>query len=310
MKLAPTVKLNNGYEMPILGLGTYNLKKSRCEAAVRHALELGYRHIDTAYLYRNESLIGKVLGQFMGEGKIKREQVFLVTKLWDIYHEPKRVKYACELQLGLLGVDYLDLYLMHSPVGVPYVSDEDLMPHVDGQLMTNDVDYLDTYKSMEQLVDLGLVRSLGLSNFNANQLQRLLENCRIKPVALQIECHPELVQIPLIELCKMHNITVVAYSPLGRPKACNPLPKYYHDPKVLSLAEKYGKTPAQVILRYLVDIGTVPIPKAAQQAHLIENLDVFDFHLMPEELLQLGTLNLGRRIWKFEKAKSHQYYPY
>jgi len=114
------------------------------------------------------------------------------------------------------------------------------------------VDYLDTYKSMEQLVDLGLVRSLGLSNFNANQLQRLLENCQIKPVALQIECHPELVQIPLIELCKLHNITVVAYSPLGRPKTCNPLPKYYNDPKLLALAEKYGKTPAQVILRYLV----------------------------------------------------------
>ncbi|XP_016978087.1 aldo-keto reductase family 1 member B1 isoform X2 [Drosophila rhopaloa] len=310
MKLAPTVKLNNGYEMPILGLGTYNLKKSRCEAAVRHALELGYRHIDTAYLYRNEGIIGKVLGQFIGDRIIKREQVFLVTKLWDIYHEPQMVKYACEMQLKLLGVDYIDLYLIHSPVGVPYISDDDLMPHLNGELRTNDVDYLDTYKSMEQLVDLGLVRSLGLSNFNAKQLERLLESCQIKPVALQIECHPELVQIPLIELCKLHNITVVAYSPLGRPKTCRPLPEYYNDPKVLALADKYGKTPAQIVLRYLIDIGTVPIPKAAQQVHLIENLDVFDFHLTPEELLQLRSFNMGRRIWKFEKAKNHQYYPY
>ncbi|XP_017043463.1 aldo-keto reductase family 1 member B1 isoform X2 [Drosophila ficusphila] len=310
MKLAPTVKLNNGYEMPILGLGTYNLKKSRCEAAVRQALELGYRHIDTAYLYRNEGIIGKVLGQFMGDKKLKREQVFLVTKLWDIYHEPKRVKYACEVQLKLLGVDYIDLYLMHSPVGVPYISDDDLMPHENGELCTNDVDYLDTYRSMEQLVDLGLVRSLGLSNFNAKQLERLLENCQIKPVALQIECHPELVQMPLIELCKLHNITVVAYSPLGRPKSCRPLPEYYLDPKVLAMADKYGKTPAQVIIRYLIQIGTVPIPKAAQEIHLIENLNVFDFQLTSDELELFGDFNLGRRIWKFEKAKNHQYYPY
>ncbi|XP_026832507.1 aldose reductase isoform X3 [Drosophila erecta] len=271
---------------------------------------MGYRHIDTAYLYRNESIIGKVLAKLIGDQKLRREQVFLVTKLWDIYHEPKMVKHACEMQLKLLGVDYIDLYLMHSPVGVDYVSDDDLMPHENDQLRTNDVDYVDTYKSMEQLVHLGLVRSLGLSNLNARQLKRVLEHCQIKPVSLQIECHLELVQIPLIELCKFHNITVVAYSPLGRPKACNPLPEYYTDSKLLALATKYGKTPVQIILRYLIAIGTVPIPKAAQRAHLVENLDIFDFHLTPEELLQLKSFNTGRRIWKFEKAKNHQYYPY
>ncbi|XP_020817114.1 aldose reductase isoform X2 [Drosophila serrata] len=311
MKLAPTVKLNNGYEMPILGLGTYNLKKSRCVDAVRHALELGYRHIDTAFLYRNEGLVGKVLSEFVGARKVLREQVFLVTKLWDIYHEPKRVQYACELQLKQLDVDYIDLYLMHSPVGVHYISDEDIMPHLEtGELWTNNVDYVDTYKSMEELVDLGIVRSLGLSNFNAHQLQRLLQSCRIKPAALQIECHPELVQIPLMELCRMHNITVVAYSPLGRPTTGRPLPEYYKDKEVLAMAKKYQKTPAQVVLRYLIDLGTVPIPKAAHKSHLMENLDIFDFNLTPEELLHFESFNRGHRIWKFEKAKNHQYYPY
>ncbi|XP_070141501.1 aldo-keto reductase family 1 member A1-A isoform X2 [Drosophila kikkawai] len=200
---------------------------------------------------------------------------------------------------------------MHSPVGVHYNSDEDMMPHLEnGELWTNNVDYLDTYKSMEQLVDLGLVRSLGLSNFNLDQLQRLLLSCRIKPAALQIECHPELVQIPLMELCKLHNITVVAYSPLGRPTTGRPLPEFYKDTKVVEMAKKYQKTPAQVVLRYLIDLGTVPIPKAAQKGHLKENLDVFDFKLTTEELLHFESFNRGQRIWKFEKAKHHQYYPY
>ncbi|EDV40281.2 uncharacterized protein Dana_GF24013, isoform B [Drosophila ananassae] len=199
---------------------------------------------------------------------------------------------------------------MHSPVGVHYISDEDLMPHVDGELWTNDVDYVDTYKAMEMLVEMGQVRSLGLSNFNADQLERLLESCQIKPVALQIECHPGLVQTPLIELCKRHDITVVAYSPLGRPTIGRPTPEYLKDPSVLAMAAKYGKTPAQVILRYMIDIGTVPIPKASQEDHLNENLDIFDFRLAPEELQQLSSFNRGQRLWKFEKAKNHQHYPY
>ncbi|XP_026845244.1 aldo-keto reductase family 1 member C15 isoform X2 [Drosophila persimilis] len=310
MKLAPTVKLNNGYEMPILGLGTYELKKTRCENAVRYALESGYRHIDTAYLYRNEGLIGKVLRGLISERKIKRSEVFLVTKLWDIYHEPERVRYACDLQLKLLGVDYIDLYLMHSPVGVKYVSDDDLMPHDGDKLCTNAVDFVDTYKSMEQLVDLGLARSLGVSNFNTLQLERLWQNSRVKPAALQIECHPELIQTPLMEFCKTRDIAVIAYSPLGRPKSCRALPSFYADAEVLALARKYGKTPAQLALRYLLDIGTIPIPKAAQEVHISENLDIFDFCLTPLELQQLGKLNRGLRIWKFSKAKDHQHYPY
>ncbi|XP_034657448.1 1,5-anhydro-D-fructose reductase isoform X2 [Drosophila subobscura] len=310
MKLAPTVKLNNGHEMPILGLGTYQLKKTRCENAVRSALKSGYRHIDTAYLYGNEGLIGKVLKGLIGEGKIKRSEVFLTTKLWDIYHEPERVRYACELQLKLLGLDYIDLYLMHSPVGVKYVTDVDLMPHDGDQLCTNAVDFVDTYRSMEQLVDLGLVRSLGVSNFNIHQLERLWQSCRIKPASLQIECHPELIQLPLLEFCKARGIAVVAYSPLGRPKTSKALPSFYTDAELLAMAHKYGKTPAQLALRYLIDIGTLPIPKAAQELHIAENLDIFNFSLTPLELEQLGKLNRGLRIWKFLKARDHQHYPY
>ncbi|XP_068142752.1 1,5-anhydro-D-fructose reductase isoform X2 [Drosophila tropicalis] len=310
MKLAPTVKLNNGYEMPVLGLGTYELKKSKCENAVRYALETGYRHIDTAYLYRNEALIGKVLSEEISAGKIQREQVFLVTKLWDIYHEPFRVLDACRMQLRLLNVEYIDLYLMHSPVGVNYLSDDDLMPHRNEELWTNNVDYLDTYRAMEKLVEMGLVRSLGVSNFNLAQLQRLIDNCHIKPVALQIECHIELIQWPLLKYCETENIAVTAYSPLGRPKLSKPLPDYYTDVQILEISKKYEKSPAQIVLRYLVDIGLIPIPKAAQINHLFENLQIFDFTLSVSERQKLEKWNKGLRIWKFEKAKYHQYYPY
>ncbi|XP_030385407.1 1,5-anhydro-D-fructose reductase isoform X2 [Scaptodrosophila lebanonensis] len=310
LKLAPTVKLNNGYEMPVLGLGTYELKKTKCENAVRCALDLGYRHIDTAYLYGNEAIIGKVLEETIASGIIKRDEIFLVTKLWDIYHEPTRVRYACELQLQQLGVIYIDLYLMHSPVGVKYVNDDELMPHSEGVLQTNDVDFVDTYRAMEELVDLGLVRSLGVSNFNSAQLERLLQDCRIKPVTNQIECHLQLIQWPLIEFCRAHEIVVTAYSPLGRPKPSKPLPSYYNDSELLAMAKNHRKTIAQLVLRYLLDIGTVPIPKAAQIQHLRENFDLFDFSLTAQEMELFENFNERTRLWKFEKAKGHQHYPH
>ncbi|KAM7358189.1 uncharacterized protein ACRADG_003245 [Cochliomyia hominivorax] len=308
--LAPKVKLNNGYEMPVLGLGTYELKKQKCENVIREALKIGYRHIDTAYLYRNESLIGKILNETFKENLIKREEIFLVTKLWCIFHEPKMVKYACKKQMEALQVDYIDLYLMHSPIGYKYVDDEALMPHVDNQLQTNDIDYVETYKAMEELVSLGWVRSLGLSNFNIIQMKRILDKCKVKPVTNQVECHPALNQQKLREFCKQHDIVVTAYSPLARPKICNPLPEFYEAEFLSQLAEKYEKTKAQIVLRYLLDIGTVPIPKSSQSSRLFENINVFDFTLTEEEIIAMNDLNTGKRLWRNEIAKFHQYWPF
>ncbi|XP_037824845.1 1,5-anhydro-D-fructose reductase-like [Lucilia sericata] len=311
--LAPTVKLNNGYEMPILGLGTYESKNNEGEIAVKHAIDVGYRHIDTAYFYQNEAEIGKAIKDKIAEGVVKREDIFLVTKLWNIHHEPERVEGACRKQLQLLGLDYIDLYLMHLPVGYKYVSEEDLLPKDEaGTLQLSDVDYLDTYKAMEKLVKLGLVRSIGVSNFNSQQLQRVLDNCEIKPVTNQVECSPALNQRKLTQFCKERDITLTAYSPLGRPKPAENKPEFYFSAKTKALAEKYNKTPAQIVLRYLVDIGVIPIPKSSNPQRIAENFNIFDFKLSPEDIAIMDTFHTGERLVPFNliKGQNHKYWPF
>ncbi|XP_075162202.1 1,5-anhydro-D-fructose reductase isoform X3 [Haematobia irritans] len=311
--LAPTIKLNNGYEMPVLGLGTYESKNNEGEIAVKHAIDIGYRHIDTAYFYQNEAEIGKAIKDKIAEGVVKREDIFLVTKLWCIHHEPERVETACRKQLQLLGLDYIDLYLMHLPVGYKYVNEETLLPKNDeGLLQLTDVDYLDTYKAMENLVKLGLVRSIGVSNFNSEQLQRVLDNCEIKPVTNQVECSPALNQRKLTKYCKDRGVTLTAYSPLGRPKPSENKPDFYYSEKTKSLANKYNKTPAQIILRYLVDIGTIPIPKSSNPQRIEENFNIFDFNLTEEDIATMDSFHTGERLVPFNliKGQNHKYWPF
>uniref|UniRef100_A0A1B0B5J9 NADP-dependent oxidoreductase domain-containing protein n=1 Tax=Glossina palpalis gambiensis TaxID=67801 RepID=A0A1B0B5J9_9MUSC len=312
-KLAPTVKLNSGYEMPVLGLGTYQSKGEEAEMAVKHAIDVGYRHIDTAYFYENEAEVGKAIKEKICAGVVKREDIFLVTKLWNIHHEPQRVKGAFLKQLETIGLDYIDLYLMHLPVGYKYVDEETLLPRdQDDKLQLTDVDYLDTYKAMEELVKSGLVRSIGVSNFNSEQLQRILDNCCIKPVTNQVECSPALNQRKLTTFCKERDIILTAYSPLGRPNLTAKTPEFYFSPKTQSLANKYQKTPAQIILRYLVDIGTVPIPKSANQKRIEENLNIFDFKLTANDIEIMDSFNTGDRLVPFNliKAQNHKYFPF
>ncbi|XP_075162201.1 1,5-anhydro-D-fructose reductase isoform X2 [Haematobia irritans] len=308
--LAPTIKLNNGYEMPVLGLGTYELKKTKCENAIREAIKIGYRHIDTAYLYGNEAIIGRILREQIDQNYVKRKDIFLVTKLWNIHHETDKVKYACKMQMEALKVDYIDLYLMHSPIGYKYVDDQALMPHKEDKLQTIDIDYVETYKAMEELVSFGWVRSLGLSNFNISQMQRILEICSIKPVTNQVECHPALNQKMLRTFCANHNIIVTAYSPLARPKPSKPLPAFYTSEKLQEISDKYQKTKAQIVLRYLIDLGTVPIPKSSNPERLYENMNIFDFQLSPDEISAINSLNTNTRLWRNEMAKFHPYWPF
>ncbi|XP_015042817.2 1,5-anhydro-D-fructose reductase isoform X1 [Drosophila pseudoobscura] len=313
MKLAPTVKLNNGYEMPILGLGTYESIDGDGTAAIKHAIDIGYRHIDTAYFYQNEVEVGRAIRDRIAEGVVKREDIFLVTKLWNVHHDPGYVEPICRKQLRTLGLDYIDLYLMHMPVGYKYVNEETLLPKDDeGNLQLSDVDYLDTYKAMEKLVKQGLVRSIGVSNFNSEQLARILANCEIKPVTNQVECSPGLNQKPLTAFCKQHGITVTAYSPLGRPKPDAQKPNYIYSPDVVAIAKKYGKTTPQIVLRYLIDLGTIPIPKSSNINRVTENFDIFDFELTPEEIAVLDRFNCGERLVPLNliKAQNHKYYPF
>ncbi|XP_055844243.1 aldo-keto reductase family 1 member B1-like [Episyrphus balteatus] len=311
--VVPKVKLNNGYEMPVIGLGTYESKSNEGELAVKHAIDVGYRHFDTAYFYQNEAEVGKAIQDKIAEGVVKREDIFIVTKLWNIHHSPEKVEPACQKSVDRLGLGYIDLYLMHVPVGYVYVDEETLLPKdAEGKLRLTDVDYLDTYKEMEKLVKKGLVRSIGVSNFNSEQIQRVLDNCEIKPVTNQVECHPGLNQKKLKEFCKERGITLTGYCPLGRPKPEEKTPDFYYSEKTKAIADKYKKTPAQIILRYMIDIGTIPIPKSSNTNRISENFNVFDFKLSPEDIAVMETFNTGNRLVPFAliKGLNHKYYPF
>ncbi|CAD7083074.1 unnamed protein product [Hermetia illucens] len=311
LAVVPKVKLNDGSEMPVLGLGTYLAKDDEVQKAVSHAIDVGYRHIDTALYYRNEADIGEVIREKIKQGVVKREDLFIVTKLWNSYHDPERVEYACRKSLENLGLDYIDLYLMHHPVGYIYVDDNNLRPtYSDEKLMLNDVDYLDTYKAMEKLVKKGLTKSIGVSNFNKEQLERIIQFCKIRPVTNQVECNPGINQKKLIKYCRDHGITVTAYAPLGRPIAKEKIPTFLFDDIILSIANKHKKTPAQVILRYLIDINTIPIPKSTNPERIEENIKLFDFKLNNDEIELIDSLNTGNRLYQFPLMQDHKYYPF
>jgi len=321
MMVIPTIKLNNGYEMPILGLGTMLAKEDIRVLAVKHAIDLGYRHFDTAHLYWNEKQVGDGIRAKIAEGVVRREDIFVVTKLWNTYHAPDKVELACRNSCNKLGLDYIDLYLMHSPMGYEYRgdTDKDVFPkNADGTVAFTEVDYVDTYKAMEKLVEIGLVRSIGISNFNSEQVDRLLAECKVKPVTNQIEVGPSLTQKKLTKFCMDRDIVITGFSPLGRPYSqdVNPdlPPLAYLDPRVIAIGEKYGKTGAQVVLRYLIQLGVALIPKSANEQRMKENMDIFDFELNEEEVRLLETFNTGKRTlpltYKEVKYDNHKYFPW
>lgn len=305
-KLAPCVKLSNGQEMPVVGLGTWRSNDNEAEQAVKDAIDLGYRHIDTAFVYENEHEVGRAIKSKIAEGKIKREDIFVVTKLGGIHHDPELVDHACRKSLNNLMLDYIDLYLMHFPVGQVYCGDE----NVHGSSQLSNTDYLDTWKAMEKLVDLGLVKGIGLSNFNAEQTERVLHNCRIRPVVNQVECHPAFNQKKLIEFSRERQIFITAYAPLARPKPDQQWPPFLYDETSQELAKRYGRTPAQICLRYLLQLGCIVIPKSVKKSRIAENFDCFDFELSPEDMQLMDCYHTGRRLIPFTGMSHHKYFPF
>ncbi|WP_436859735.1 aldo/keto reductase [Staphylococcus caeli] len=261
----------NGNEMPIVGLGTFRVENNdKCKASVKHAIESGYTHIDTAMIYENEDKVGEGIAEGLAATGLKRSDLFITSKLWLDDYGRTNVAEAYETSLKKLGLDYLDLYLMHWPG-----TDEAVM--------------IDTWQGMEDLYKENKVKNIGVSNFNVEHLEALLAQVSIKPVINQVEFHPYLLQASLNRYLDVQNIHMESWSPLMNAQILE-------DETVQAIANEIGKSPAQVIIRWNIEHGVVVIPKSVTPSRIEENLEVFDFSLTDEQIKRLDNLNEDRRI--------------
>jgi 2,5-diketo-D-gluconate reductase A len=263
---APSVTLNDGNSMPAVGLGVWQTPPADTERAVGTALAAGYRHIDTAAAYGNEVETGRAIA----DSGVAREDVFLVTKLWNADQGYNSTLAAFDASIGLLGVDYLDLYLIHWPVP---------------ELNT----FVDTFKAFAHLRDQGRIRSIGVSNFEPEHLRILVDGTGIVPTVNQVELHPLLPQKELREVHAQLGIATEAWSPLGQGSLLE-------NPTIAAIAEEHGKTPAQVLIRWHIQLGNIVIPKSVTPERIVSNFDVFDFELSEDNMTSIGVLDDGTRL--------------
>jgi diketogulonate reductase-like aldo/keto reductase len=260
LNLQSTLRLNNGVEIPRVGLGVYQARRGdETRQAVLHALQAGYRHVDTARIYGNERDVGEALRA----SGLRREDVFITTKLWNQDQGHDSTLRACERSLRELGLEYVDLYLIHWPV--PSLR-------------------LDSWRAMEKLLADGRCRAIGVSNFLERHLDELMAHSKVVPAVNQVELSPYLSQESLRAYCQRHGIVVEAYSPLTRGQRLG-------DPRLLEVARRHGKTAAQVLIRWCLQHGLVVLPKSVQPDRLRENAAVFDFDLSPSDMRTLDGLN-------------------
>ncbi|KAM9384148.1 aldo-keto reductase family 1 member A1-B-like [Pholidichthys leucotaenia] len=314
--------LSTGRKMPLIGLGTWKSEPGQVKQAVIWALKNGYRHIDCASSYGNEVEIGDALQEMLGPGKsLRREDVFITSKLWNNRHHPDDVEPSLLKTLKDLKLEYLDLYLIHWPYAFQR-GDVEFPKKEDGMLLYDDTDYKETWAAMEKLVEKGLVHSIGLSNFNSRQIDDVLSFASIKPTVLQVEGHPYLAQVELLAHCRERGLVMTAYSPLGsadRSWKDPEEPVLLQEPVIAAIAEKYKKSVAQIILRWQTQRGVVTIPKSVTESRIQENIQIFDLKLEADEMERIMALNRG---WRYivpmievngkhvPRAAGHQFYPF
>jgi 2,5-diketo-D-gluconate reductase A len=262
----PTIQLNSGHQIPQLGFGVFQIKPAATYQAVSQALDIGYRHIDTAEMYGNEKEVGRAIA----DSGLDRSEVFVTSKLNNNKHAFEVALAAFDQTLGDLGLEQIDLFLIHWPL--PTVGD-----------------FVETWKALETIYAEGRARSIGVSNFQADHLRRLLQETEIVPAVNQIEAHPYLTQEPLLAFNAEHGIATEAWSPIAQGAVLD-------DPTLVELGRSYGKTPAQVVLRWHLQRGSIIFPKSVTPARMAENFDLFDFELAEVDMKQISELNRNGRI--------------
>ena len=290
---------SNGDSMPLIGLGTWKSDPGEVYAAVREAIRIGYRHIDCAALYGNEAEVGNALRDAIRDAEVTREQLWITSKLWCNAHGRKNVRPALEKSLQDLGLEYLDLYMIHWPIALQPTS---VLPGSAADfVLPSEAPIHETWAGLEAAVEAGLTRHIGISNFSAKKIRELLPHCKIKPEVNQVELHPLLQQNELLAYCASEGIHVTAYSPLGssdRPafvKAPD-APVLLENPVIRSIAEAHDSTPAQVLIAWHVQRGVSTIPKSVTPARLRENLAAAELRLTSPELERIKGLDRGYRL--------------
>lgn len=320
-----TFTTSDGGQFPTVGLGTWKIPDEVLPALIPDAVEVGYRHFDCACDYGNEVAVGEGIKNAISGGGCTRDDLWITSKLWNTFHHPDHVRMACEKTLSDLGLEELDLYLIHFPVTLAFVPIEERYPP--GWFFDPDAEnpcmkpvsipVADTWGAMEGLVDAGLVKRIGVCNFGTAGLRDLKSYARIQPAVLQVEMHPYLTQQNLRRYCREENIAVTAFSPFG---ASSYVPlnmageseSLFDDAEMKALADGKGRSIGQLALRWAIQRGTVPIPKTQSKGHLQENFEIYDFELTDEEMQRIDALNRNRRFndpAEFGEAAFNTFYP-
>jgi len=304
---SPTVKLNSGHSMPLVGFGLWKVNNDTCADQVYGAIKAGYRLFDGACDYGNEKEVGQGVARAIKDGLVKRSDLFMVSKLWNSFHDKEQVEPICRKQLADLQLDYLDLYIVHFPIALKYVDPSVRYPpgftYEGDKVVSAKAPLHETWAAMETLVEKGLAKSIGISNYNGALVMDCLRYARITPATLQIEHHPYLVQPGLVELAQREGIAVTGYSSFGPQsfleldmKAAHDAPLLLEHPVIKKIAEKHSKSAAQILLRWATQRGVAVIPKSNNPGRLAQNLDVTGWDLSTEEVKEISGLDKNLRF--------------